>query len=424
MRLRHVLPSLLFAGLSALAAAEPAVEAGGLALKPGDHVAVIGDSITEQKLYSRFIEIYLLASSGVADLDVAQFGWSGERAPSWVTRGAKSTEWFKPTVATTCYGMNDGSYKAYTDDIGKTYHDATVAYTDQMKKAGVRELVIGSPGAVDTTTWKKDPGPAVYNVNLEKLGSIGHDIAKEKGVRSADVHGPMLATMAKAKAAYGDAYHVAGPDGVHPDQNGHLLMAGAFLAALGCDGEIARITIKADGSAEATAGHTVVKAGDNAVELSSTRWPFVLTGDGKSTGSTRSIAPYTDFVEKLDRFILVVPDCAWGKATITWGEQKATVDGAQLKAGVNLLTLFTVTPFDQASEALSRAVAAQQDLETLLVKQLICNPARGALDGDAASKELFQKLIDRQVELRGDKVKAVRAALKPVTYRIAVAKAE
>ena len=33
----------------------------GSALKDGDHVAVVGDSITEQKQYSAFIEAYLVA---------------------------------------------------------------------------------------------------------------------------------------------------------------------------------------------------------------------------------------------------------------------------------------------------------------------------------------------------------------------------
>lgn len=134
------LSAILLAVAAWLPAADPLFRAG-------DRIAVIGDSITEQKLYSRFIEVYLLASSGVADLDVAQFGWGGERASGWLNRWQKSVEWFKPTVATTCYGMNDGTYRAYTDDIGKAYRDSTARYTDQMKQAGVRELILGSPGA-------------------------------------------------------------------------------------------------------------------------------------------------------------------------------------------------------------------------------------------------------------------------------------
>ena len=43
-------------------------------------VAIVGDSITEQKLYSNFIETYLLACAGCGDVHCMQFGWGGERA--------------------------------------------------------------------------------------------------------------------------------------------------------------------------------------------------------------------------------------------------------------------------------------------------------------------------------------------------------
>ena len=43
-------------------------------------IAVIGDSITEQKQYSVFIEDYLLMCQPAEKLQVAQFGWGGETA--------------------------------------------------------------------------------------------------------------------------------------------------------------------------------------------------------------------------------------------------------------------------------------------------------------------------------------------------------
>ena len=68
------------------------LSAAGMALaadpvvKNGDRLAVVGDSITEQKIYSRYIEAYLLACTGLKDVKVFQFGWSGERAPGFVAR--------------------------------------------------------------------------------------------------------------------------------------------------------------------------------------------------------------------------------------------------------------------------------------------------------------------------------------------------
>ena len=424
MRVRSAL-SILLLGVISVAGAGNAVNAAESALKSGDHVAIIGDSITEQKQYSRNIAVYLLACSGVADLDVAQFGWSGETAGGLAGRCLKSIAWFKPTVATTCYGMNDGKYTAYTDEIGKNYKEPLTKCVELLKQAGVREIVLSSPGAVDTISFKRPSvTPEVYNANLAKLGELAKAVADAAGVRFADTHGAMIGAMAKAKAVYGEKYNVCGGDGVHPDANGHLLMAGSLLAALGCDGEIARITLKAAGTAEVSAGHRVVKAEAGAVDLESTRWPFVLTGDGKSPNSNRSIVPYTDFVERLDRFTLVMPDCAWAKVKVGWGDKSVVVTGEQLKQGVNLMALFEVTPFDQPENALSQAVGDLQNLETSLVKGLLNFSGRPQVDADPESKTLFDKLTERQVALRNEKAAAARALLKPVAYRITVAKAD
>src|SRR3954449_10722492 len=83
-------------------------------LQKGDFVAVCGDSITEQKLYSVFIEDYLLMCKPAAELQAVQFGWGGEVAPGFLSRMGSDTLVFHPTIATTFYGMNDGGYAALT----------------------------------------------------------------------------------------------------------------------------------------------------------------------------------------------------------------------------------------------------------------------------------------------------------------------
>ena len=74
-------------------------------LQKGDFVAICGDSITEQKQYSVFIEDYLLMCKPQADLRVIQFGWSGEVAPGFLSKMPNEALKFPFTVATTAYGM-------------------------------------------------------------------------------------------------------------------------------------------------------------------------------------------------------------------------------------------------------------------------------------------------------------------------------
>src|SRR5947207_873791 len=92
-------------------------------LKDSDYLAICGDSITEQKLYSVFIEDYLLMCQP-KKVQATQYGWGGETAPGFLGRMANDCLTFKPTIATTYYGMNDGGYSAFKEETGKKYHDA------------------------------------------------------------------------------------------------------------------------------------------------------------------------------------------------------------------------------------------------------------------------------------------------------------
>src|SRR5262245_21687844 len=154
-------------------------------LKPGDRVAIVGDSITEQKLYSKYVEAYLLACSGVPDLKVMQYGWSGERANGFADRLENDCAGFGPTVVTLCYGMNDGSYQPYNEQIGSTYESNMRRVLAGLQKIGVRSIVVGSPGAVDQHFFRPGqmmgdrPAHVAYNDNLAHLRDIDKKLAAE-----------------------------------------------------------------------------------------------------------------------------------------------------------------------------------------------------------------------------------------------------
>lgn len=236
-------------------------------LKKADRVAIVGDSITEQKLYSKFMETYLLVCVPEFDLNVIQLGWSGERAPGFAARMHNDLMPWKPTVVTTCYGMNDGGYRKYEPRIGAVYEKAMRDIVTRLKKAGVT-VIVGSPSPVDIDTFRGKP-TSIYNDNLAQLALIAKKIAADNGMPFADVNTILMETMKKAKAQYGPKYIVCGHDGVHPGPNGHLVMAYAFLKAMGLDGNIGTFTVAWGGKAEASPGHKLLswKAGAAAEAL-------------------------------------------------------------------------------------------------------------------------------------------------------------
>jgi lysophospholipase L1-like esterase len=392
-------------------------------LKKGGRVAVVGDSITEQKLYSKYIETYLLACLPELDLRVIQLGWSGETAPGFANRMNNDLMPWKPDVVTTCYGMNDGSYRAYEESIGKRYSGAMADIIGRLKKSGAT-VVVGGPGVVDSKFFQGGgEKPKVYNNNLQQLSNLAKKLAEENGFPFADVHGAMMAAMEKSKPVLGETYDVGGKDGVHPGPNGQLVMAYAFLKGMGIDGHIGTITIDLKGKASSTDGHKLVGEETGKVELESTRYPFCFTGDDKSSGGTRSILPYVPFNADLNRFTLVVKNLDAAKAKVTWGAASKSFSKEDLEKGVNLAAEFADHPFVEPFRKVESLVAAKQSFETGMIKSMITGFPRlvdsmGKDKSVEASVEALRKqLFETHEKLDG----SVRTALLPVKHTIAVA---
>jgi lysophospholipase L1-like esterase len=361
---------------------------------------------------------------------VFQFGWSGERADGFAVRLTNDLAPFQATVATTCYGMNDGSYMPFTDEIGRSYESNMRWVAAGLQNVGVQKIVLGSPGAVDTilfvrTNFAPLSGADGYNKNLASLRDIDKRLAAELGLGFADVHQAMRDAMAPAKAAFGDEYDVCGKDGFHPGPNGQLVMAYAFLRALGCDGQIADITVDMKGAASASHGHKVTGGSAGSAELVSKRYPFCFDGAPSSSGGTRSIAPHFPFNEKLNRFILRVKNLDAPRAMVTWSGESKPFTREQLSAGVNLAAQFDKTPFDSQFKEVIDAIAAKQNFETLMIKGLVTQfrqfSAESKKDSKLASAftTLGKRLLARQTELDT----AVRKAIVPVKHTITVAAA-
>lgn len=395
------------------------------AVHPGDVVAVVGDSITEQRLYSRFVEEYLLACSGIGGVRVIQFGWGGETAVGFLSRMTNDLLPFGPDVVTTCYGMNDGAYRAFTPAIGQGYGSPMRQIVDRLKMAGAT-VIVGSPGVVDLTTFKgPNRDPIVYNDNLGHLRDIAQQIAAEAGMPFANVHDTMMATMLRAKKTLGEAYHVAGGDGVHPAGNGHLVMAHAFLKAMGLGGrEIARIVIDMTGKAQvAGPGQQVIDGGPGFADIASGQWPFViLEGERPSAFSPRTIVPYVPFNEELNQFRLVVLNLHSAQAKVRWNSFERTFGSDQLAAGINLAAEFPENPFAGVFTKLDAAVRRKQEFETRMIKACLTHlrSFEQTLGPNENAQAAYAMLRREFAEKWEEECRNVEQSIAPVRHRIEV----
>ncbi len=415
---------------------KPAPQPAGLVLKKGDRLAICGDSITEQKMYSRIMETYITVCVPELDIAVRQYGWGGEKADGFWRRITNDCLRFQPTVATTCYGMNDHGYRPYEEKIGWTYGSNQLGVVRSFKDNGVR-VVLGSAGCVGRNRNWDDASVASKNINLCTLRNIDIEIAEQEKTGFADVFWPMLVAGREAQEKYATNYAIAGGDGVHPGWAGHTVMAYAFLRGLGLDGEIGTYTVDLkSGKASASRGHEIVSAKNGEVEIKSTRYPFCATGDLKSDSSIRSAMTLIPFNEELNRLTLKVNNASARNYKVTWGETNRTYSAEQLSRGVNLAADFPVNPFLESFKKVDSAVAAKQSYETKQIKQIFHDLANGKFKTaeeikDAELKTLFAlrkedgKFDRDQIAAETEKTRAplvavVKSAFVPVTHTIKI----
>lgn len=400
-----------------------------LVLKRGDRLAICGDSITEQKMYSRIIEDYLTMCVPELEVTVRQLGWSGERAAGFLARMTNDCLRFWPTVATTCYGMNDHEYRPYEERIGLTYRANSRAIVRAFKENGVR-VVLGSPGCVGKMPhWVKSASGTVLDLNLSlcNLRNIGLWIAQEEKVGFADVFWPMYTAGFRAQQLYGTNYAVAGTDGVHPGWAGHTIMAYAFLKALGLDGQIGTFTVDLGWQKiKVSSGHEVLGTWEGEYQIRSYRYPFcgcvpaaqaeasfpVCDNDDLTKDSSvRSAMALVPFNPELNRLMLVGRFAKYPRYKVTWGGNTKEFTAKQLAAGINLAEEFPSNPFGEAFSRVDAAVAAKQAFETRQIKKILHGP-EGQADMETAAARTERE--------RAQYVAAIRQAFQPVDHTLII----
>src|SRR3954454_20129937 len=104
-----------------LVSAAPAASAQDFFFKKGDVVVVMGDSITEQRLYSNYLEAWSVTRFPEYRLVFRNVGIGGDRSTGGNSRFKRDVLPYKPTALTVDFGMNDGSYRDFDEKIFATY---------------------------------------------------------------------------------------------------------------------------------------------------------------------------------------------------------------------------------------------------------------------------------------------------------------
>ena len=220
----------------------------------GDRVVFLGDSITEQKLYTTYIEAYTLARFPKAEFTFRNVGWGGDT--SWLRQRAHPDEGklfaaqgdelqkmvekavgaglardvlpLKPTAVTVDFGMNDHSYTKFREDIFRAYVRSESQIVKVLSEHGARVALLTTQPIEDR---RPDPDKDVRNQSLRKFSDGLKTICSRGSALFVDQFDPYMAIMMKQRSGNPQA-HIGGGDAVHPGPAGHTLMAWAILKGL------------------------------------------------------------------------------------------------------------------------------------------------------------------------------------------------
>ncbi|MCX6880714.1 MAG: SGNH/GDSL hydrolase family protein [Verrucomicrobia bacterium] len=263
--------------------------AGGMAAEPefalrdGDRVVLLGDSITEQKLYTSYLEAYTLTRFPKQKFTFFGRGWGGDTA--WLRMRSFPDEKalhaaagdaqqklieasvdeplnrdvvaVKPTLVMINFGMNDHNYEPFRDDIFKTYVRSQTHLTKTLIQHGAR-VVLLTPQPLENRSG--DPSADARNRSLDKFAAGLKEVAAKEGATFVNQFAPYMAILKREHALDVNA-SIGGGDEIHPGPAGHTLMASIILKQLNAPALVSSVDLEvtADQSAKlASAAKCVV----------------------------------------------------------------------------------------------------------------------------------------------------------------------
>lgn len=332
------------------------LQAADFFFKDGDVVVMIGDSITEQHLYSNYVEMWTVTRFPKWKLTFRNVGIGGDRSVGGNTRFARDVLSHKPTAMTVDFGMNDGGYRAFGDDTFNPYMNGLQGMASQAKLANIRVAWI-TPQPLDTA----DQGSTAlvgYNQTLEKFSEGVKAIAEKNEGLFVDQFHPYLNVLDAARSKSPKYERITGGDAVHPGPAGQALMAASILKGLSFPTLVSAADIDASGKVITTNNCTIIDAVTKDGSLTFVRMDSALPFfPADATGILSS----TPILEELNQYTLKVTGLNTGKYEVRIGGKKLTeFRSEELAAGVNLAShVLSTGPIAEKIKTIRSAIEAK-----------------------------------------------------------------
>ena len=317
-------------------------------LKDGDTVVFYGDSITDRRLYSVFVETFAITRFPKLHLRFVHSGYSGDRVSggfggSIDVRLNRDVVAYKPTVVTILLGMNDGEYEPFDAARLRNFSTGYEHIVGTLKSAlpGVR-ITLLEPSTYDDVT-RPVGFEGGYNAVLRQYGRVVRELARRENLAVADLNAPTISMLETAKQVDAEMAQKLIPDRVHPSEGIHLIMAEALLKAWHAPSIVSAVEIDAAAATVSSVENTQVSDIDASNGFGWTQTDEALPMPVEMSEETLALAVhYSDFTEALNRQSLKITGLSPGKYSLMIdGSLIGTFKSRRLAHGINLATLKT-----------------------------------------------------------------------------------
>jgi len=217
--------------------------AQGFFFRDGDDpIVFLGDSITEQHMYTTYIETYILTRFPEWKVRFRNVGWGGDTA--WLAQRhdfdtglQRDILALHPAAITIDFGMNDARGG---DNSLPRYIEHETKLAEALKAAGARvALLTPSP---EERFEPDQPAGSAYNHMLWKYSEALREVAQQQGVTWVDQYTRFVRVIEDGRRAGLPDFRLI-PDAVHPNWAGHLVMAHEILTGLGAPSLVSSVEI-------------------------------------------------------------------------------------------------------------------------------------------------------------------------------------
>ena len=333
--------------------------------KDGDRAVFLGNSITDGGHYHSYIWLYYMTRFPYMDLEVYNAGIGGNTAVDMYERLDGDVFSKKPTVLMVTFGMNDTGYFEYNskdaDKFGKQKYEECIKHYKKIEKRlqdleNVNIVQIGGSPYDETAVIEGNTAFKGKNSVMDKVVAYQKESAEGNGWEFVDFSKPMVEIGAKVQEEI-PSFSLSMGDRIHPDNDGHMVMAYLFLKAQGFAGKkVAEVFVDAESSsvelAENCAVSNLIKDHRTiSFDYLAESLPYPLDTVARGFGSHRGQAGALNlvpFMEEMNQELLKVSGLEGQNALYIDGEFMGVWSAEEFAEGINMAEITWTPQYQQA----------------------------------------------------------------------------